>query len=143
METTTASPADTQQLGHKLGQSLTGGEVIALFGDLGSGKTTFVQGLAKGLKIKKRILSPTFVFMRAYQVLLKGQNLTFYHIDLYRGESDRDFKNLGLDEIISGESIVALEWAEKVKKVLPKKRIEVYFTKINDKKRRIKIDRRG
>lgn len=143
METTTTSPVDTQQLGHKLGKSLIGGEVIALFGDLGSGKTTFVQGLAKGLKIKKRILSPTFVFMRAYPVSLKGQNLTFYHIDLYRGESDRDFKNLGLDEIISGEAIVALEWAERLKKVLPKKRIEVYFAKINDKKRRIKIDRRG
>lgn len=143
METTTTSPADTQQLGHKLSQSLTGGEVIALFGDLGSGKTTFVQGLAKGLKIKKRILSPTFVFMRAYPVSLKGQNLTFYHIDLYRGENDRDFKNLGLDEVFSDDSIVALEWAEKVKKVLPKKRIEVYFTKINDKKRRIKIDKRG
>lgn len=141
MEVKSASPADTQKLATTLAKGLRGGEVIALFGDLGSGKTVFVQGLARGLGIKKRILSPTFVFMRSYPLTRRGQKLTFYHLDLYRGENANDFNALGLWEIFSPDSIVVLEWAEKIQTVLPKKRIDVFFEVIDEKTRKIKIKR--
>lgn len=139
MKVKTKSPKETQKLGEKLSKSFKGGEVIALYGDLGSGKTVFVQGLAKGLGIKRKITSPTFVFMRTYPFFKKRESLTFYHIDLYRGENDKDFEALGLDEIFAPDSIVVLEWAERIKKELPKKHIEVKLEKVDDRTRRITI----
>src|SRR3989344_3034759 len=123
MEIRTISPQQTQKVAQKLAKSLKGGEVIALYGVLGSGKTVFTQGIAKGLKIKKRILSPTFVFMRSYPFKLGSRDLTFYHIDLYRGEEAGDFRALGLADIFTDDAIIVLEWAEKIEKILPKKRI--------------------
>src|SRR3989337_2657138 len=86
----------TQKLGKEFAQSLKKGAVIALHGDLGSGKTTFVQGFAKGLGIEKNIISPTFIIMRTYNVGIKN----FYHVDLYRIESEKDVEGLGLPELI-------------------------------------------
>ena len=138
MEVVTKSARETQKLGEKLANSLKGGGLIALYGELGSGKTTFVKGLAKGLGIKKRIISPTFVFIRPYTLVAKPY--TLYHVDLYRiGKAD-EIKGLGLDEIFNDkEAIVAIEWAEKIKKLLPRERIEVYFEYLGEKKRKIKI----
>ena len=141
MEIKTCSPRETQKIAQKLAKSLNGGEVIALFGDLGAGKTVFVQGLARGLGIKRRIISPSFVFMRTYPIILSHQTLTFYHLDLYKGESMADLASLGLDEIFSPESVVVLEWADRIKKELPKKRINVFFETIDEKTRRISIKR--
>ena len=143
MEITTNSPQETQKVAQKLAKSLNGGEVIALFGELGAGKTVFVQGLAKGFGIKRRIISPSFVFMRTYPIILGHETLTFYHLDLYRGQSMADLTSLGLGEIFSQDSIVVLEWAERIKENLPPKRIDVIFEIIDEKTRRIKIDRRG
>jgi len=110
--------------------------VIALYGDLGSGKTTFVQGMAKGLGIKRRIISPTFVIIRSYQVY----SLYFYHIDLYRVEGVDNIKGLGLEEIINDHhNIVAIEWAEKMGDLLPKKRWDVGFEDLGEDERRITI----
>ncbi len=134
------SELQTQKIGESLGKSLKGGDIIALYGDLGAGKTVFVKGIAKGLGIKKRILSPTFVFMRSYPTA-KGKQ--FIHIDLYRGQDRRDFEALGLEELFSQNCIVVLEWAEKIAKMLPQKRIDVQIIKEDEKKRTIKIDRRG
>jgi len=131
------SAYDTTRLGGEFAKKLQGGDVIALYGDLGSGKTTFVQGLARGLGVKQRIISPTFVIIRQYKASPPRCN-AFYHIDLYRIDSERAIKGLGLEEIISDpQNIVAIEWAEKMGNMLPKKRIDIYFEYVDEHKRRI------
>ena len=125
MEIKTKSVQGTRQVAKRLAKELRGGDVVALYGNLGSGKTVFVQGLAKALGIKRRILSPTFVFLRSYPFVLKRAWLIFHHIDLYRGKSKNDYVNLGLEELFLPNSIVVIEWAEKIKIFLPKKRIDV------------------
>jgi len=142
MEIITKSANETQKLGEKIGRDLKGRSIIALYGELGSGKTTFIQGLAKGLGIKKRIISPTFVFIRQYQATNHQLPITFYHIDLYRVEKFEDTKGLGLEEIFADRSsIIAIEWAEKIKKILPKKRIDVYFEYEAGNSRQITINK--
>jgi tRNA threonylcarbamoyladenosine biosynthesis protein TsaE len=143
MEIKTTSPTQTQKVAKDLAKTLTGGDVVALFGDLGAGKTTFVQGLAHGLGIKRKITSPTFVFMRLYPFVKNKIEMTFYHIDLYRGEEKADFDALGLDEIFSPDSIVVLEWAQKLENFLPKMRINVKIETIDTKTRRINVKRAG
>ncbi len=141
MEVKTDSPEQTRKIAKKIALTLKGGEVIALFGDLGAGKTVFTQGLAQGLKIKRKITSPTFVFLRSYPFRIKGKSLTFYHVDLFRGQTRIDFQSLGLDEILSNDSIVVLEWAQKIKEWLPKESITVEIESLNEKTRKIKIKR--
>ncbi len=111
-------------MGQKVGIALKPGDILALFGDLGSGKTTFLQGVAQGLGIKERILSPTFIISRDYS--LAGGN-RFYHFDWYRIDNERQAQSLGIKEIFGGKDIIAIEWAERAKGLLPKKRIAVYF----------------
>jgi len=107
----TNSSEETQELGQSLAQGLKGGDFIAFYGNLGSGKTTFIQGLSKGLGIERRIISPTFIIVRHYKI--KQGN--FYHVDLYRTETQNDLLSVGLDQIIKEDNnIVALEWAEKM-----------------------------
>lgn len=133
----TNSAEDTRKLGENFAKGLKNGEFIAFYGDLGSGKTTFIQGLAKGLGINRRIISPTFIIVRHYRIN-KGN---FYHIDLYRTVSRHDLLSVGLDQIIQDQdNIVALEWAEKMREMLPKKRIEIHCVYLDENKRKIKIE---
>lgn len=140
----TNSYEETQKLGEEFAKKLQGGDIVALYGELGSGKTTFVQGLAKGLGIKRRIISPTFIIVRTYKISIKYKVSSikyFYHIDLYRINSDQKIEGLGIKELINGRnSIVAIEWAEKIKNLLPKKRWNIHFEYLSDNKRRIKIE---
>lgn len=135
----------TQRLGFELSKKIKSGAVLALYGNLGSGKTTFVQGLAKGLGIKQKIISPTFIIVRKYELDAKPYTLNpknFYHIDLYRIESEKDIQGLGLEEILYDESnVVAIEWPEKIEKILPKKRMDLYFEYTNEYTRRIKSEK--
>jgi len=132
-------------LGEKIGRDLKPPVIIALYGELGSGKTTFIQGLAKGLGIKKRITSPTFVFVKKYKNLPSAEPCfsnqpNFYHIDLYRIEETKEVKSLGLEEIFSEpKAVVAIEWAEKIKEILPKNRIDIWFNYLNQNKRKIEV----
>src|SRR5664279_2141969 len=87
---------ETQHLGYEFAKNIKQGQVLALFGDLGSGKTTFVQGFAKGLGITKKIISPTFIIVRSYEIGVRN----FYHVDLYRIHNESDIDGLGLLEII-------------------------------------------
>lgn len=135
MEIITQSALETQKLGEKIGRDLAFDKLrprtLCLYGDLGSGKTTFIQGLAKGLGIKKRVISPTFVFMKQYQP-------SFYHVDLYRINKVEEAKDLGLQEIFEDKkAIVAIEWAEKIKKILPKRRIDISFDYVSENQRKI------
>jgi len=131
----TRSAAETQKLGEILGKNLSSPAIIAFESDLGGGKTTFIQGLAKGLGIKVKIVSPTFVLEKIYDIPKK--KLALYHYDVYR---------LGSDPLLAGEilenaktNIVAIEWAEKIKKYLPKNTIWVKITGIKDNQRRFHI----
>lgn len=127
---------ETMKIGEDIAKALKGGEVLALYGDLGSGKTTFVQGLAKGLEIKTRIISPTFIIVRQYKVGFKN----FYHIDLYRLEDLKQIEGLGIKEILNdSENIVAVEWPERIKDLLPRKRYEIRFEVIDENKRKILV----
>lgn len=136
---TTTNGRETQQLGEKLGNSLKGPVVLALISELGGGKTTFIQGLARGLGIKERIVSPTFVLERIYKIPQK--DFALYHYDLYRIEPD----DMLIDEVLENakNNIIAIEWAEKITKYLPKDMIRVrLMTLKNDTKRRITISGR-
>lgn len=121
-------------MGKRFSANLKPGDVVALSGDLGAGKTVFVQGVAEGLGIKGRISSPTFIIMRSYG--------DFYHVDLYRleGEFEKEITNLGLSDIIrDGNSIVLVEWAEKIRDLLPKSTIWVNIDLISETERKINI----
>lgn len=154
---------ETQQLGFTFAKALKGGEVLALYGDLGSGKTTFMQGLAKGLGIEKKILSPTFIIMRSYVIPVQIEDArmgtgiqklgldsrirgndnnvkSLYHIDLYRINGEQDVEGLGLLELMNQpENIIAIEWPDKIENILPEKRINIYFEYVGDDKRKIRI----
>ena len=133
----TKSYKETQKLGEIFALQLRSGQakekrksaiVIGLSGNLGGGKTTFLQGFAKGLGIKERILSPTFVIQKRFAI--KNRKFkNFYHIDCFRLKNNEDVLELGFKEIIKNpENIVAVEWAERIKKVLPKNIISIKFT---------------
>jgi tRNA threonylcarbamoyladenosine biosynthesis protein TsaE len=116
-------------------------KIIFLKGKLGSGKTTFLQGFVAPLKIKEKILSPTFVIIKRFKINKKRCNFTtFYHIDCYRLKNEKEILNLNFKEIISDpKNIVAIEWPEKIKKILPQKGIKIYFQILDLKRRKIKI----
>jgi len=117
--------------------------VLGLRGDLGGGKTTFLQGFAKGLRIKDRILSPTFVILKKFSIpKSKNQRFqSFYHIDCYRISSLKEISNLGFKKIISNpKNIVAIEWAERILKILPKDTLLLKFCFVGLKKRKISCD---
>jgi len=139
MEVITKSAQETKDLGKKIATDLKGGETLTLTGDLGSGKTTFIQGFAEGLGIKDRIISPTFILMRKYSY----SKLNFYHIDFYRLENnlENEVKNLGIDDTWGKENnIVAIEWAEKIKDLLPKGTIQLSFENMGEENRKILIE---
>jgi len=112
---------------------------------LGGGKTTFLQGFAKKLGIKEKILSPTFVIMRKFKIRENScpnscKFVGFYHIDCYRIEKPKEILDLGFREIIQDpQNIMAIEWAEKIKKILPKNTLWINFKFISQAKREITV----
>ncbi len=136
----TGKGEETKALGQETIKIINSRHVIALYGELGSGKTTFVQGLAKGLGIRGRITSPTFTIIRKHQFKTQSPK-AFYHIDLYRLDRKEEIKDLGMEEIFNDpKNIIAVEWAEKIKDQLPEKRIEIYFEYLNHDQRKIRIE---
>ena len=122
--------------------------IIGLIGDLGGGKTTFLKGFARGLGVKDKILSPTFVIMRSFKIprrrinSLRGRHdlrfKNFYHIDCYRIKKPKEILELGFKEIIANpQNIVCIEWADRIKKLLPKNSLILKFFFIDKNKRKI------
>ena len=107
---TTQSEDETAAVGRELASTLSAGDVLLLYGDLGAGKTAFVRGLAEGLGVSRdKVSSPTFTLIQEY----RGGHLTLFHVDLYRIEDPREFDELGLDEIAE-DGVLAIEWAERL-----------------------------
>lgn len=136
-EIITSSAKQTQELGEHFAKTLQGGDVIALHGNLGSGKTTFTQGVAKGLGLSQPIVSPTFILMREYRLDKQGLQ-TLYHIDLYRTENERDAKGLGIEEVFADtKGVTLVEWPEKMGNLVPEKRIDIFFEYLSENERKI------
>lgn len=136
MEYISKSSTKTKKLAKTVLAKLAAQNTLALYGNLGAGKTTFVQGLAQALGINKRILSPTFILLRSYKIT-HPKFKHFFHIDLYRVHSAEDLKSVDLLEIIHNpQNLLAIEWAKKARSILPKNRVDIHFiiTKKNTRK---------
>jgi len=151
MEIITKSPEETYNLGYKIANRLlkkarNKALVVALVGDLGSGKTTFTQGFARGLGVSKRIISPTFILQRSYQITnkdgKKSSKRQFYHVDLYRLETEvrQELENLGFFDLLDDpRNLVLIEWADRAGKLMPKGTTWINFDYTEGDKRKIDI----
>jgi tRNA threonylcarbamoyladenosine biosynthesis protein TsaE len=122
---------EVSKLARSLSKSLKGGEIFALIGPLGAGKTTFVQHLAKNLKVTSKVSSPTFILRQDYSGKLPKtkKSITLHHLDLYRSKGYKEIENLGLLEFWGrNNTVTAIEWADKIIKYLPKTTTYIYFT---------------
>jgi tRNA threonylcarbamoyladenosine biosynthesis protein TsaE len=139
----TESYLETQDVGQALAETIEPqgkAIVFGLKGDLGAGKTTFLQGFAKGLGIKEKVISPTFVIMNRFDIK-KSKFENFYHLDCYRIEDVKEMKSLGFEEIISNpKNIVCIEWPEKIKKIIPEELVAIKFKILEGDNREIMIE---
>ena len=121
----TESPEETQALGEQIGKTLKQGEVIALIGDLGTGKTCLTQGIARGVGIASDevVNSPSYILINEY-----NGRIPIYHIDLYRLEDSAEIAELGLREYVEGDGICIIEWAERMADALPDTAIKIHIT---------------
>lgn len=120
----------------RLGSLLQPGDVLALEGDLGAGKTTFTKGLAKGLNITRNVNSPTFTIIKEYQ-----GRLPLYHMDVYRVEDS--FEDLGFDEYFEGNGVTVVEWAHLVKEQLPEELLTIYLYLDDNDSRKLVLEPQG
>ena len=132
----TDSPQKTKALAEMIGRAVSAGTLITLSGDLGAGKTTFTQGLAKGLDIDRKVTSPTFTIMKEY----KGR-LPLYHIDAYRLENIT--QDLGFEDYIDGDGVCVIEWANFIEYVLPDQLLNIKFTINDDDSRTLTLQGHG
>jgi tRNA threonylcarbamoyladenosine biosynthesis protein TsaE len=129
----TTSPEQTWKIGELLGSRLGPGDLVCLYGDLGSGKTNFSYGIAQGLDVQEQyITSPTFTLVNEYQ-----GRVPFYHIDLYRLNDPGELENIGFGEYVGSGGVTVIEWAEKAEDELPEERLSVYLASVDDKSREI------
>ncbi|MEO0092763.1 MAG: tRNA (adenosine(37)-N6)-threonylcarbamoyltransferase complex ATPase subunit type 1 TsaE [candidate division WOR-3 bacterium] len=131
----TKSSDETIELGIRLSKVLTNGMVVGFFGELGSGKTTMIKGVAKGLGVKELVKSPSFVMVTEYQ-----GRMPVYHIDLYRVGNPNELIELGLEQYLYGDGVSLIEWAERAQDVLPESMVKVKIEIINHNQRRIIIN---
>jgi len=128
------SPDETARAGEKLGKTLGPGAVVALSGELGAGKTCFIQGLARGLGVERTPTSPTFVLINQY-----AGRVPVYHVDAYRTESLTELLDLGLRELFGGPGVTVVEWADKLMPLLPADTMHVHIAGVGDEPREITI----
>ncbi|HOG45530.1 MAG TPA: tRNA (adenosine(37)-N6)-threonylcarbamoyltransferase complex ATPase subunit type 1 TsaE [Anaerolineae bacterium] len=135
------SPAQTQRLGARLGARAQAGDVYCLEGDLGSGKTSFVQGIAQGLGVAGPVTSPTFVLANVYRGAAGRPPL--YHLDLYRISGPQEALDFGLEDYLYGEGVVAIEWPERIREILPQECLWISFRCLDATKRGLLARPRG
>jgi tRNA threonylcarbamoyladenosine biosynthesis protein TsaE len=131
-----SDPAETFRMGRMIGEALKEGAIVALIGELGAGKTSLTQGIARGLGIQEgyQITSPTFTLINEYP-----GRLNLVHLDVYRLAGSADLPDLGYEEFIFSKSVTVIEWAEKIRDVLPDKTIFITMTYLDQNRRRIEI----
>ena len=138
MEIFSNSVQETKKFAKKISKKIKQSQVVALKGDLGSGKTTFSQGFAKGLGIDQHVGSPTFKLVSEYV----GSSLNLYHVDCYRLNNIQEFLNLGGENLLLPDNgITLIEWADIIQELLPKGTIEIEFSRVKDNpnKRKLRI----
>ncbi len=135
MTLTTHSEEETIALGKKIGDKLQEGDIIALQGTLGAGKTTITKGIALALGIDETITSPTFCLISEYE-----GTMPLYHMDVYRLEGSEDFINLGVEDMLYGRGVCLIEWSEKIMDELPKNTIILRLEPKEDGSRTITLD---
>ena len=138
LDLTTHSPVQTYQLGQQLGAMIREGDLICLSGELGAGKTTLASGIGNGWGAQEIVNSPTFVFVNEYSNT-RGRRL--YHIDAYRLRDAADSQSIALDDILNDpDGAVMIEWAERIKEVLPDDYLQIDLTAPDDHSRRVRIE---
>jgi len=132
------SVADTEAIAADLARTLRGGEVVALYGDLGAGKTQFVRGIVRGLDGNPHtVSSPTFVLLNVYD----SGRLVVFHLDAYRVHGSEEFESIGFAELLDQGGVVVVEWADRVEALLPARRYNVHITTTDREARRIEVER--
>lgn len=126
----TNSADETMALGQSLGAKLQPGDVVALFGDLGAGKTTLTKGIAKGMGLPDDVHSPTFTLIHEHL----GE-LPLFHVDLYRLGSEAEVEGIGIEEYIYGLGVTIVEWADRMKSMLPDERLDIDIRRTGDETR--------
>jgi tRNA threonylcarbamoyladenosine biosynthesis protein TsaE len=122
--------------GAAIGAELQAGDVVALIGDLGAGKTEFVKGLARGLgDDEEGVTSPTFTIVQTY----RGGRITLHHVDLYRLDQAAELIHIGLDDLYRDDAVVAVEWFDRFPELAPKRHVEVRIDIVSDAERRLSI----
>lgn len=136
-EFTTKSAEETIELGRELASLLTPPKIVLLRGNLGAGKTTIVKGIARGFGAAEEedVTSPTFTLIHEY----RGPAATLYHIDLYRVDTPRELETLGLDDLMSENSVLLIEWGEKFPRFERERDVEIALERVSEQERRIKI----
>ena len=140
-EFTTESGAETIEAGRKLAQLLTPPQLLILRGDLGTGKTTLVKGIAEALDAAEadEVTSPTFTLIHEYDGAREGKPVKLFHLDVYRLEGERQLETLGLDELLTPDALVLVEWGEKFKSIRKKATGEIVIASTGGDTRRITV----
>jgi tRNA threonylcarbamoyladenosine biosynthesis protein TsaE len=138
-EFTTESGADTIEVGRKLARLLVPPHLLILRGDLGTGKTTLVKGIAQALDAAEadEVTSPTFTLLHEYDGALNGKPIKLFHLDVYRLDAERQLETLGLDELLTPDALVFVEWGEKFKSIKKKSTGEIVITSTGGDARKI------
>ncbi len=138
-ELETKSEAETRQLGAELARRLEPGDVLALVGELGSGKTNFVKGLARGLGIRQVVHSPTFILANEY----RSGRIPLFHVDAYRLSGESEAIGFGFDDYIDDAGVTVVEWADRIRAALPPEYLLVEFTYRDESRRAIRMTALG
>src|SRR6266404_6735329 len=136
-EFTTNSAEETIALGKKLSSSLAPPKIVLLCGDLGAGKTTLVKGITEGFQAasEEDVTSPTFTLVHEY----RGPSATLYHVDLYRVDTPRELETLGLDDLMSENSVLLIEWGDKFARFERERDVEIVLERVSENERKIRV----